>query len=225
VKVLLADDHELMRDGLASALLETFPGTEIIEAEEGEEILRHLENHPDFDLVLLDLYMPNTDGFELLRNICDNYLDMRVVVISASEDVNDMHKVIDYGAAGFLPKISGRQVMMSALQLVLSGGVYIPTDMLAGIYSKRSQQDNHLVKAERPLEPHSDLDQSNIKLTHRQMDVLQLLIDGESNKSIARNLGLAENTVKIHVASIFKSLGVANRTQAALEAQKLGLFD
>ena len=81
------------------------------------------------------------------------------------------------------------------------------------------------VKAERPLEPHSDLDQSNIKLTHRQMDVLQLLIDGESNKSIARNLGLAENTVKIHVASIFKSLGVANRTQAALEAQKLGLFD
>ena len=225
MKVLLADDHELMRDGLASALLENFPDTEIIEAEEGDEILHQLENHPDFDLILLDLYMPNTDGYELLRTICDNYLDLRVVVISGSEDVNDMHKVIDYGAAGFLPKVSGRQVMMSALQLVLSGGVYIPPDMLTGMHSNRLQLDNHRAKVERPVESNPCLKHSNINLTHRQMDVLQLLIDGESNKSIARSLGLAENTVKIHVASIIKSLGVANRTQAALEAQKLGLFD
>jgi DNA-binding NarL/FixJ family response regulator len=225
MRVLLADDHELMRDGLSSALLESFSDMEIVEAEEGEEVLRQLGKNPDFDLVLLDLYMPNTDGFELLRAICDNYLDLRVVVISACEDVDIMHKVIDYGAYGFLPKISGRQVMMSALQLVLSGGVYIPPDMLAGKYSNNSKQDNHFAIVENPALSHPEQDHSNIKLTHRQMDVLQLLIDGKSNKSIARSLGLAENTVKIHVASIFKSLGVANRTQAALEAQKLGLFD
>ena len=225
MRVLLADDHELMRDGLSSALLETFSDMEIIEAEEGEEVLRQLGNNPDFDLVLLDLYMPNTDGFKLLRAICDNYLDLRVVVISACEDVDIMHKVIDYGAYGFLPKISGRQVMMSALQLVLSGGVYIPPDMLAGKHSNNSKQNNHFALVENPVPSHPEQDHSDIKLTHRQMDVLQLLIDGESNKSIARSLGLAENTVKIHVASIFKTLGVANRTQAALEAQKLGLFD
>ena len=225
MRVLLADDHELMRDGLSSALLETFSDMEIIEAEEGEEVLRQLGNNPAFDLVLLDLYMPNTDGFELLRAICDNYMDLRVVVISACEDVDIMHKVIDYGAYGFLPKISGRQVMMSALQLVLSGGVYIPPDMLAGKHSNNSKQDNHFTIFANPAPSHPEQDHSDIKLTHRQMDVLQLLIDGKSNKSIARSLGLAENTVKIHVASIFKTLGVANRTQAALEARKLGLFD
>lgn len=212
MKLLIADDHTLVRDGLKHTLSEMQKSISFVEAENGQQVKEALNTHNNVDLVLLDLFMPDIDGFTLISYVCNNHPSIPVVVISASNDPHHMRKVLDLGASGFIPKSTIRDVMLTALKLVISGGVYIPPDMLAN-------------PTPQPVEPNTtqNADDENIKakLTSRQVDVLQLLAQGDQNKHIAEKLNISEHTIKIHITAIFKALKVTNRTQAVLVAQKI----
>lgn len=211
MKILVADDHALIREGIRNTLQGIADDVVIEEAADGRQVEELLASSPQFDIVLLDLYMPNTDGFELLGKLGDSYPDVPVVILSASDKKADMRRALDRGAFGFIPKSTSHDVMINAIKLVLSGGVYVPPDLMkaddAADSFSPSVYDHELKDA----------------LTDRQFDVLLLLAKGQQNKEIARSLGVSQHTVKIHVTAVFKALGVNNRTQAVLTAQKMGL--
>ena len=212
MKVLIADDHALVRTGLIDALTGLAPELVPIEAADASEVMQRLEEVVDLDLILLDLFMPGANGFHLLSNVCSAAAAVPVVVLSASESIEHVRKSLDCGAAGFLPKSADRELMLSALRLVLAGGVYVPAKAM------QSADWQTAVTAAVP----SNSGCGN--LTARQRDVLRLLGRGLSNKQIAKALALSENTVKAHVASVLRELGANNRTEAVLRAQEQG-FD
>jgi len=203
--ILIADDHDLVREGLKHTLSRLPARTSFAEAGDAGEVREVLSGSPSVDLVMLDLHMPGANGLELLTSICNEHPDIPVVILSAVEEPHVMQRTIDRGAVGFIPKSAANEVLVSAIQLVLAGGVYIPTGIL-----------NKQPGATEPIPGTVDSLQVPLQLTDRQMDVLHLLSNGESNKAIARKLGLSEHTVKIHISAIFKTLGVNNRTAAAL---------
>lgn len=219
MKILVADDHALMREGLIGALRDAWPDATFVEAADAPETLQALGSQCTFDLVLLDLFMPGADGLRLLSSICDDYPDTRVVVISAADDPADMRRALDYGAVGFIPKSTARSVILGAVQLVLAGGVYLPPQLFG-----RDRQPEPPSGSPNLREAPQTNGLPLAELTERQVQVLKLLGQGLSNKRIARALGLAENTVKIHVAAIFRALGASNRTQAVMTARTQGLF-
>ena len=220
-RVLIADDHDLVRDGLRHALLRLDLPVEIVEAANGAEIDARLLNAAPFGLFILDLYMPDTDGLAMIRRICDRYPETPVVVLSASDSVADMQRVIEYGAAGFIPKAAGSAVLINALRLVLSGGTYIPPEMLVP-RDNRVSRDGSTPYSRAPLRA---LVERVTGITPRQRDVLQQVVNGKTNKEIARALGLSENTVKVHMAAIFRAMGVTNRTQVLAMLQGMDLRD
>lgn len=201
LKLLIVDDHALFREGLCHVLRALDEQAEILEAPDYERALQHARANPQLDLVLLDLNMPDKDGFTALDSFSASYPTIPVVILSASNQRADIQHALDAGAMGYIPKDTTSAVMLGALRLILSGGVYIPPS-LAQTEVKVSPENAH-----------------NTSLTPRQLDVLALLVQGHSNKDIATRLGLSEGTVKMHVTSIFKELGVSNRTQATLAAQ------
>jgi len=205
LRFLVADDHELIREGLRAQLQTLHPDAEVGVAATIEEVWREVERDGALDLLLLDLGMPGGDGMSTLARLCNRFPEMRVAVVSASEDRATIEKAIDYGAAGYIPKSMAMNVMMNAIRLILSGGIYLPETLLC----------NHRAVAvdEPKLEP----------LTQRQVDVLCLMCEGLANKEIARELGISHHTVKIHVAAILKALHVENRTQATRLADKYNL--
>lgn len=214
MKILIADDHECVRDGLRLELQPLSDNVEFIDARNHAEVLSAAQRDAPLDLIVLDLYMPGGDGFELLTRLCERRPDVPVVVISASEDPQAMRKAIDIGAAGYIPKSLARRSILSAIQLVLSGSVYIPEKLFRSEFAGQSgpapRADNST-----PEEP--------LELTDRQVEVLELIRRGLSNKAIANTLGISSNTAKVHVATILKALRVDNRTAAAIAAEKLGL--
>jgi DNA-binding NarL/FixJ family response regulator len=219
VKVLIADDHELVRQGLRQSLAQLPYEVDVVEASNAPEVLGAVEARPDLDLIVLDLRMPESHGMKLLSRLCTDLPQVPVIVLSALEDVRSIRKAIDLGASGFIPKSVASEVMLKAVDLVLAGGVYLPPAVF------RSSSARELPERDGGL----DLDPEELRrrveavLTVRQLDVLRLLGHGASNKAIARELELSENTVKIHVAAILRGLEVSNRTQAGVVAQKIGL--
>ena len=211
MKILIADDHEIVRDGIKLLLSDLSEDLSVVEAADRSQVLESLSNNPDIDLVLLDLYMPGVTDLGLLTEVCNGYSHIPVIILSATDDARVMQRVIDRGAAGFIQKSAAHAVMSSAIQLVLSGGVYIPPAML-------HQPDAGAADIPARMTPASQLD-----LTPRQIEVLKLLGEGKSNKTIARELGLSAHTVKIHVTAIFKVLGVNNRTEAAVASRELDM--
>lgn len=209
LNILIADDHDLVREGLKLALARLPEKVACLEAGSADAVLRELADSPSVSLVILDLHMPGSNGMELLTKICTRHPEIPVVILSADEDPQVMQRTIDRGAAGFIPKSAANEVLISAVQLVLSGGTYIPTEILNRKVAATPPGSGTLRNPVAPLE-----------LTGRQLDVLDLLSHGESNKAIARKLGLSEHTVKIHISAIFKALGVSNRTEAALAYQE-----
>ncbi len=219
MNILIADDHELIRDGLRYAIASEFQDSNVFSAGCAAEVDGFLNAGPVFDLVVLDLVMPGSGGFTLLRRLCERLPNTPVVVLSASDDIATMRQAFDCGASGFVPKTTPHDVMLGAFKLVLSGGVYVPPTMVGGAggsgWRGASERDYPVTAMAHGF--------GGAGLTDRQREVLALLERGMQNKLIARQLGLSENTVKNHVTAILNALGAANRTQAVMFARQAGL--
>jgi DNA-binding NarL/FixJ family response regulator len=212
MKLLVVDDHAILRDGLVALLRQFEQGAEVLQASETAEGLRLLEANPDLDVVFLDLHMPEQSGMDAIPIFVRRCPQLPVIVLSSSEDPNDVRLALKSGACGYLPKSASPKNILSALRLVLSGEIYVPPLMLdtgPGVIGdgRRTAPDG------------SD------RLTERQTEVLRQLCHGLTNKEISRALDLSEKTTKSHITAIFKALGVVNRTQAATAARRAGIVD
>ena len=215
MKILVIDDHVLIREALRGVLRELKgEAAVILEASDSRQAMRHIEQNPDVELVLLDLGLPDRDGLEMLSELGKRYPTTSVVVLSAKQDRDTVMEALDLGALGFIPKSGQREVMLSAFNLIFSGGVYIPPEIL----NRREP-----ATAPRAAPALSKAGAADLGLTERQIEVLALMMQGKSNKAISRALDLAEPTVKIHVSAILKALKVTNRTEAVIAATALGL--
>lgn len=209
MKVLIADDHALFRDGLGMRLEQIDPGAIILQASGFSQVLKILEEEKKIDLIILDLDMPDMSWEEGLAEIRKKAENSRFVVISASEDVRNIRRVLESGVCGYIPKRSDPKILNSALQLVLDGGTYIPPAVIESNGSAASANGG------KP---------KGKTLTNRQAQVLDLVAQGMSNKQIAYEMGVSEATVKLHINALLRSIGVTNRTQAVVTAQKMGLI-
>jgi two-component system, NarL family, nitrate/nitrite response regulator NarL len=214
MKILVCDDHALFREGVVSALRELEPGVVLLEAGDGAEALRMAEAHADLDIVLLDLQMPGTDGWTGLARLQRSCPTLPVVILSASEEPEAARRAIDAGAAGFVTKSTRGPLLRAALQLVLSGGVYVPPHLLSGATAHAAPAAGARSGGRR---------QRAAQLSPRQLEVLRLMARGLTNVEIGNVLGVALGTVKAHLAVIFEVLDVSNRTEAALVMRELGL--
>jgi DNA-binding NarL/FixJ family response regulator len=218
MKYLLVDDHALIREALRGVLNELDEGAKILEASRWGDAARLLEEHSDLALMLLDLGLPDRDGFAALEEARAHHPKIPIVILSASCDHDNVVKALDLGAVGFIPKSGEREVMLSALRLVFSGGVYIPPAILSRSAPPAgpSAASGRRADAPAPTLP------ADVGLTARQVDVLALMMRGKSNKAICRILNLAEPTVKNHVTAILKALKASNRTEAVIMVGALG---
>jgi DNA-binding NarL/FixJ family response regulator len=201
-RVLIADDHPLYCDALRAVVPQACPGAEISEANSQEQVLSAVAGGRAFELVLLDLNLPGAVGLSCLASLRRAVPATPIVVVSAVSDPKIMQDVVMGGASAFIPKSAPGQVLINALRVILAGGTYMPTGIVAS-----------LRVAEKTA--------ARSELTLRQRRVLELLSTGLSNKRIARQLDISEITVKAHVTAIFRKLGVTNRVQAGLEARRL----
>jgi len=191
---LIADDHDLFRQGLVRALSEKVDDLALLEANSMQSARRIIqEYHQKLDLVLLDHCLPDGKGLELLKEIQLLYPLLPIAMLSAREDYILMQESIDAGAVGFLPKSTTTAILLGAINLLLSGGIYIPPNLY-----QMSQQ--------------AETATTTFMLTTRQEEVLQLVSCGCSNKEIAYRLNIAEATVKAHVTVILRSRGVDSRS-------------
>jgi DNA-binding NarL/FixJ family response regulator len=218
MKILVVDDHALIREALRGVLKELKDDAVIIEASDGRRAIQLAGEHPDLGLVLLDLNLPDRHGLELLAELRERHPAIPAVVLSALNDRDTVAKALDLGALGFIPKSSTREVMLSALRLVFSGGIYIPPDILA----RRDAAPSQLSPNAGGTGPRPSSSPRDLGLTDRQVDVLALMMQGKSNKAICRALDLAEPTVKNHVTAVLKALKVSNRTEAVIAVGALG---
>src|SRR5258708_1681352 len=150
MKILLVDDHALIRDALRSVLKELIAEPIVLEASDCRQAMRVIEAHPDLHLILLDLNLPDRDGFAMLADLRKRYATISLVVLSASRDRETVIRALDLGALGFIPKSAPRDVMVNALRLVFGGGIYIPPEALAAP-SRRSSSLSQNVRSRRPI--------------------------------------------------------------------------
>jgi two-component system nitrate/nitrite response regulator NarL len=209
MKLLIVDDHAVVREGVATLLRQLGPDTKVLQARDGNEGLACAEAEADLDAVFLDLNLPGLDGRSAIQEFGKRRPDLPVIVLSSSEDPGDVRNALAAGALGYIPKSATPQTLLSALQLVLSGNVYIPPLMLnaasPGAANPRSYGGGVA------------------SLSARQTDILSRICRGLSNKEISRELDLSEKTVKAHITAIFKVLNVVSRSQAASVARQANL--
>ncbi|MBK6332186.1 MAG: response regulator transcription factor [Thermomonas sp.] len=219
MKVLIADDHRLIIEGVKIKLAELDPALEAVVAMNLEELDRAVAAHAhELDLALVDIAMPGTHGFEHVARLRSQAPALPVIVLSGSEDVDLMRSLMEIGVLGFIPKAYSPEVMLSAIRLVLAGGIYVPPLLLANAQAQ-GWQPSEAPAAEGA--PSRSIDGLRNLLTERQIDVMRLLSQGKPNKLIARDLGISEGTVKIHLAAIFRALNVRNRVEAVVASRKL----
>jgi DNA-binding NarL/FixJ family response regulator len=217
VKILVVDDHVLIREALRGVLKELKGDVVVLEASDSRQAMQLIAENPDLGLILLDLNLPDRDGYSVLTELRERYPAISVVVLSGQQDRGSVAKALDLGALGFIPKSGQRNVMLGALQLVFAGGIYIPPEMLA-----REEPAVKSGTAKQAAPERRQASPSDLGLTGRQLDVLALMMQGKSNKAICRVLNLAEPTVKNHVTAILKALAVTNRTEAVIAVSELG---
>ncbi|MFC5496755.1 response regulator [Caenimonas terrae] len=209
MKILLIDDHALFRRGVRLMLRELVADVDLSEADGCAQALTMA--HEAFDLILLDMNMPGLNGIEALQCIKQAWPTAFVVVLSGEENAGLIRNVIEQGASGFVPKTSTPEVMIHALQLVLSRGVYLPPQVLNASH------------APGPDRQHGSAAPAIAGMTQRQAEVLRMALKGAPNKVIARELNISEGTVKSHLSTVFRLLNVRNRTQALYSVARLGL--
>lgn len=216
MNILLADDHPLVRVGIRMLLTRLHEKPRIIEASDYPETLRLCAEYPNLDLILLDRMMPGMSGSDGLRRLRAQAPNTPIVIMSVLEDAEHVWECLEEGARGYIPKSSSEEVMRSALQLVMSGGIYLPPSLLP---QKRDREfDSNGMTAHMPM------DVGRTAMTQRQLDVLRLLALGKSNKHIANELKISQATVCTHVHAIYRTLNVKNRTEATHAAMTRGLL-
>jgi DNA-binding NarL/FixJ family response regulator len=211
MKLLIVDDHPLLRDGLAAILRQAEPTACILQARDALEGLDLLDQNFDLDVVILDLMMPGLGGLPAIGEFGRKRPDLPVIVLSASEDRRDARKALALGARGYVAKSASQHTLLSAIRRVLSGDRYIPSPIFTRIDAAAPHPEDRTAGGA-------------VRLTERQVDVLRLLSEGRSNKEIALALILSEKTVKVHITAVFKALNVVNRTQAAIVGRETGLI-
>lgn len=212
LRILLCDDHALFRDGLRLVLAELEEEVELVGAADGAGALREVAANDDLDLVLLDLALPDASGLEVLARLRADHPAVPVAVLSGSEAARDVRSALDLGAVGFIPKSSTAPILLAAIRLVLSGGIYVPPHLLEEPVAEASAPRSPRPKGEGGAMP---------RLSPRQWEVLALLAEGRSNGEIGDALAIAPGTVKSHVMRIYEELQVNNRTEAALRFREL----
>lgn len=209
MRFLLCDDHSLFRAGLELVLQDIEGDVEVSGVEDGESLLAETERDDDYDLVLLDLGLPGASGFEVLTRLRAKHPDLPVAVLSGSDSPGDMRNALDLGAIGYVPKSANGAILLAAIQLMLSGGVYVPPEMFAEESPTPSPKTRRSPSADAP------------QLSPRQREVLRLMAEGLTNAEIGEVLSIAQGTVKSHVMRVFEELRVDNRTEAALRYQAM----
>ncbi len=220
MKILIADDHELFLKGLELILEDLDDAPELVLAHNYTDIFKIIEQDKDFQLILTDLAMPGSNWFDAIKKIHETLPETPIIILSAMFDKEIVQKTIEIGAAGYIPKTSSNAIILSAVKLVLSGGAYIPPELL----NNSLKNEFSVLKQVEQLDHNTGSSEATKNLTPRQIDVIQLIADGYSNKNIAYKLGLTEGTVKLHVTAILKILNVYNRTAAVMEATRLGII-
>ena len=216
MKYLIVDDHALVAGALTLLLEDRDPEADVHTAATADAALELVDREGDADLLILDLSLPGVTGTELMEEIVRRQPMLKILVVSGLADQESIMRVLQLGAAGFVPKSLDTELLSSAIDFVLKGGVYIPAKLLT-----ESQKDGFFtrtaarLKAPESAPPH---------LTDRQLDVLAQLAKGAPIKRICRELDLSEGTVKTHVAAIYRSFGASNRTEALIAARRAG-FD
>ena len=217
MKVLLIDEHPLFRDALGLLISLRLPGLHVLQAGELSTALGQLARHPDVQLVLLSLGLPGAQGLQAIAPLREQAPAARLVVLSADDSPDTVHRAIDAGACGFVPMAVDGNTLAHALQVTLDGGVYQPPGSTRPLLDPLLDPLAHW-----PPDGPADALQ-HLGLTPRQLDVLRLLVQGQPNKLICRSLQLSESTVKTHLAAVFRRLGVNSRTQALAAVSTLGL--
>ena len=216
MKYLIVDDHALVAGALTLLLEDRDPEADVHTAATADAALELVDREGDADLLILDLSLPGVTGTELMEEIVRRQPMLKILVVSGLADQESIMRMLQLGAAGFVPKSLDTELLSSAIDFVLKGGVYIPSKLLT-----ESQKDGFFtrtaarLKAPESAPPH---------LTDRQLDVLAQLAKGAPIKRICRELDLSEGTVKTHVAAIYRSFGASNRTEALIAARRAG-FD
>ena len=205
-RIVIADDHPLVRGALRQAVAGAVPDCGIVECGDLDELTKELEQNSDADLVLLDLTMPGVRGFSGLMYLRAQHPSVPVIVVSGNEDRGVMRRCIDFGASGFIPKTTEMEQMRTAIRDVLGGATWTPPDV---DLSAPADKDT------------ADLVRRLSSLTPQQVRVLMMLSEGLLNKQIAYELSVSEATVKAHVSAILQKLGVESRTQAVIAASKI----
>ncbi|MEO8538021.1 MAG: response regulator transcription factor [Betaproteobacteria bacterium] len=200
----MADDHPLMRAALASALATLAPDVQFLTAANHAAALALIAEPPGPDLLLMDLHMPGASGIDGVREVRQRAPHVPLAIVSAEDDPATVRALVDLGVSGFIPKTDSPAVIASAVRLILAGGFYVPPKLMADARLPSTRVDGAAVSG----------------LTARQMDVVRLLARGLPNKAIARELGVSEGTVKVHLLAVFRVLAVRNRTSAVIAAQR-----
>lgn len=201
--IVIADDHPLMRAALRSVLGALAPAPSFLEAGDAASALAVVASRHDIDLMLIDLHLPGIGGVDGVKALREHAPDLPIVVVSGDEKPGIAAPLLALGVAGYIPKTDAPAVIVGAVQLVLAGGIYVPPRLLNGSNAAAGSGEAGLQG-----------------LTQRQRTVLRLLARGQSNKEIARELGISEGTVKVHLLSVFRVLNVRNRTEAVLSVQR-----
>jgi DNA-binding NarL/FixJ family response regulator len=222
MKVLVIDDHPLILHAMRSLVQRLDECVEVVTAAAAQSARDALAGGVEFDLALLDLELGEDDGFALLEELRAAYPVLPIVIVAASDDRDDVMRAIDLGAMGFVPKCTSNDTLLSALGMVLSGGIYLPPSVMrsapsrAPLHRGLSGHWDESKESERAAATVASLD-----LTPRQKEVLALLLRGQSNKLIARALNLSVETIKDHVAAVLRSLNVSSRTQAVVAVSQM----
>lgn len=218
MKLLIADDHALFRDALVQYIERSNPAASVILAKDFDEAFTYLNQDSDKDLVVLDLRMPGMDGLQGFETLKESFPNLRVALMSGVAEEEDVKEALSKGVVGYFPKTMSGRALLAAIEKVVSGEKYIPKGKNSTYMQSYYADDIHTSKN---VNGHSS--RTKTEFTPRESEVLSYLLDGASNKEIARALDLQVVTVKLHIRGICRKLNAKNRTQAALMARDMGI--